>query len=330
MQELHYDYRYNYVIFGTKMDLYKVSYADIKNEKNARYLTEGIYNNNFFLKLLYKIHTSERINLKFKLPFKSIWNCMAYRNDFENTKPICYIFFAGTYWFSKDYLSYLKEKEPECRIVIFYQDLVKTHSELFHETNNLVDLSVTFDQGDAKKYYMLYHPLVYSKLDDINDQGYDSDVYFVGKAKDRLEYILEVYNKLKSYGLKCDFHITGVSKENQIMKDEIDYCNQMSYKENLSHIKGTKCILEIMQGGGKGFTLRYAEAIMYDKKMITNNPEIINADFYSEDKIMAITDADDIKKSFLDTLDEKINYECKNELSPLTFINFIDRHLLQR
>lgn len=319
--------KYNYVIFGTNMDLYMVSYNDLKNLKNARYLTEGIYTKNFFLKLLYKIHTSQRLNMIISLPFKNIWNKLAYVNDFDDDKPVCYIFFAGTYWFSKDYIAYLRKKQPDCKIVIFYQDLIKTHLKLFDETKNLTDLTITFDLGDAKHYGIIYHPLVYSYYNELKDRGYSSDVYFVGKAKDRLDLIISVYEKLKDYGLNCDFHITGVPQEKQKYVTEIDYCNYIDYSENLSHILGTKCLLEIMQGGGKGFTLRYAEAIMYDKKMITNNPEIKNAEFYSNDKILTINDEKDVSEDFLKSLGQKITYKNKKELSPISFIEFVDNLL---
>lgn len=319
--------KYNYVIFGTNMDLYTISYSDLERASNARYLTEGIYTKNPLLKVLYKIHTSQRINTKINLPFKSLWNKMAYINDFEDDKPICYVFFAGIYWLSKEYIAFLRKQQPTCRIVIFYQDLIKTHMQLFDETRKLVDMIVSFDLGDAEKYGVFYHPLVYSHYDKIKDRGYRSDVYFVGKAKDRFDLIISVYEKLKEFGLVCDFHITGVPKEKQKYSDEIDYCNQMGYEENLSHILGTKCILEIMQGGGIGFTLRYAEALMYDKKMITNNPEIKNAKFFSKEKILTINNQNDIKEEFVRNIGLEISYECKDQLSPKAFIEFLDNLL---
>ena len=316
--------KYNYVIFGTNMDLYRIAYSDLHKISEARYLEEGIYSNNFILKALFKIHTSQRINMIVDIPFKRVWNKFAFVNDFQNNNPICYIFFAGTYWFTVEYISFLRKNQPNCKIVIFYQDLIKTHEKLFEETRRLTDLNISFDQGDAEKYKIVYHPLVYSYHSNIENKGYKSDVYFVGKAKDRLDLILSVYEKLKQFGLQCDFHITGVPKNYQKYPDEIDYCRQMSYDENLSHILGTKCVLEIMQGGGKGFTLRYAEALMYDKKMITNNTEIEKATFFSNDKIMIINDANDINLEFIKKINERIQYDCKEKLSPIAFLEFID------
>ena len=42
-------------------------------------------------------------------------------------------------------------------------------------------------------------------------------------------------------------------------------------------------MLEIMQQGGHGYTLRYCEAIAMGKKLATNNPEIEKAPFYNKE-----------------------------------------------
>lgn len=62
-------------------------------------------------------------------------------------------------------------------------------------------------------YGWVYYPLVYSEvhIEDNNDIP-ESDVYFVGKAKDRLSEIISFFEKCDAAGLKCDFHIVGVPK----------------------------------------------------------------------------------------------------------------------
>ena len=69
-----------------------------------------------------------------------------------------------------------------------------------------------------------------------------SDVYFLGKAKDRYDKIIAVYKKCREAGLRCDFHIVGVEPEKQQYKGEIEYNRPMSYYENLHHIYACKCM----------------------------------------------------------------------------------------
>lgn len=191
-----------------------------------------------------------------------------------------------------------------------------------------VDIALSFDHADAEKYGMDYYPLVYSPCDMGEDDSIpESDVYFVGKAKDRLPAILAAYEKLRDAGLRCDFYLTGVAPEDQKYADEITYGTQMSYKENLRHVKKTRCLLEIMQGGGHGYTLRACEAIMYDKKMLTNNPEIEHAPFYKPELISVFRDARDIDTEFVKREPYAVDYGWKEQLSPLRLLEYIDRRV---
>ena len=79
-----------------------------------------------------------------------------------------------------------------------------------------------------------------------------------------------------------------------------------------------------MQQGGHGYTLRTCEAIMYDKKMITNNPEIKNAVFYSPERISVFEDVSEIDADFVLREPQKVDYQFKDKLSPLKFLEFLD------
>jgi len=124
----------------------------------------------------------------------------------------------------------------------------------------------------------------------INDENIpQSDVYFVGSAKDRLELIFDVFHQLKQEGITCDFYLSGVPSSKKIKDAGIHYIHKMSYIENLKHVVRTKCILEIVQGNAKSSTLRTWEAIMYDKKLLTNNLTIANDYYYDENYISLLT-----------------------------------------
>lgn len=321
--------KYNYVIFGSDADYHRVSYNDIAKSSQAKYIYRRIDSQNKFLTNLYRLHTSPITNRFFKLPGQKIWNKMAFRGRFDENKPICFVFFVKKRLFENGLVEYLRKKYPDCKVVLFCQDLI-AHA-LPYRTKEIcakMDICLSFDHADAEKYGMYYYPLVYSPYDVPEDDSIEeSDVYFVGKAKDRLPQILATYEKLRDAGLKCDFYITGVKPEDQKYADEITYGNQMPYIENLKHIKKTKCLLEIMQGGGHGYTLRACEAIMYDKKMITNNPEIKNAPFFHPDRISVFEKAEEMDVDFILREPAVANYGWKENLSPLKMLEYIDERL---
>jgi hypothetical protein len=101
----------------------------------------------------------------------------------------------------------------------------------------------------------------------------------------------------------------------------------MPYIENLRHILSANCIFEVMQGGGKGFTLRYGEAIMYNKKIITNNQEVINAPFYSKDKVHVFQNAMEIDTTFPKLEPIEVDYDFKEKILPSNLLTFIDSKL---
>ena len=129
---------------------------------------------------------------------------------------------------------------------------------------------------------------------------------------------------LRDAGLRCDFHITEVAPEDRKYADEIDYCTQMPYAENLKRIHKTRCLLEIMQQGGSGYTLRMCEAIMMDKRLLTNNPVVTGEAYYSPERIQTFQTVNQIDTAFITAGERDVDYGWKDRLSPLKLLQFIE------
>lgn len=322
--------KYNYVVLGVSSDYYRVSYADLNKRNDSVYQSELIDTKVNIKNFLYRVHTSPTINNKIHLPFQSIWNSTIYKNKFKDDKPLCFLFFTGRKReIDNGFPEYLRKKYPGVKLALFYQDLVKR--SLLPDVESLkykFDIILSFDQLDAKNYGIYYYPLVYSQIDIPKNKNIKkSDIYFVGKAKDRLNRIISSYEIFRNAGLVCDFHIIGVRPQDQKYADEIVYQEQMPYIENLQRIQASKCMLEIMQQGGHGYTLRYCEAIMYDKKIITDNPEIDVAPFYNPNLIQVFKEPNEINTSFVNADPLKANYNYKKNLSPVHMLEFIDQQI---
>lgn len=321
---------YNFVVFGAKDDFYKISYRNVNKTSCTRYISKNIDTDNKILNFLYKMHCSQTANKIVRLPFKSVWNKHYFKKQFEKDAPICFLFFSNhisklDHGFDK----YLRKKYPDCKLVIFYQDLIVGKKKtLFEKYRDRFDLILSFDQKNASDYGLIYYPLVYTP-EEFETEGElpKSDVFFVGKAKNRLSEILTAYEKLSEAGLVCDFHIVGVPEAERKYADKINYCSQMSYVENIKHIKATSCLLEIMQQGGHGYTLRACEAIAYGKRMITNNPEIMGAPFYRPELISVFENPEDIDAEFVKNGEFVVDYGYKEELSPLKMLEFVESKL---
>lgn len=331
---------YNYVIFGSSWDLYLHSYADIMDLDDVRYIPESIRSRMIKENFLYHLHLG-KINNFFQLPFKGIWNQLYFKDDFVNKKPLCFVFTSSWIRLNKfiGLTNYLKNKYTDSKTVCFITDLVSTLKYPYTATvfdvnfeRKNYDLMLSFDHGDCDKYGLLYHPLVYS-ISKAGNVKTRSDIYFLGQAKNRFDDIIDIYEKLRNQGLKLDINVVGVPKCNQKYDDDIHYLDTfMTYDENLFHLLRSKCVLELMQKSGHGYTQRSVESVGENRKLLTNNPEIRNAPFYNPKYISTFTSSNDLDLDFIKRIpdNEEVNYNYSQYLSPLELLDFIDTHLKQK
>lgn len=288
-------------------------------------------------KILFRLHFSSKINRYIKLPFKNRWSGSFFHNNFKDDKPICFFFFSVLVCYEDIHLvEYLRKKYPNCKCVWFLQDLfdlqrTATDRKPFNveEKKKLFDLIVSFDHKDCEKYGFIYHPLVFSSYKGVIEDMPETDIYFLGQAKNRLSQILSVYEKLREVNLKCDFYITGVEEKDQAYSNEIVYNQRLNYSQNLQHVLHTKCLLEVMQKNGYGYTQRVVETLGLNKKLLTNNPSIKSAPFYDPKYISTFNSSDDINLDFLERIKDKeiFDYHYKEKISPKSFLEFIEQHL---
>ncbi|MFZ3155941.1 MAG: hypothetical protein WA124_00360 [Smithella sp.] len=90
-------------------------------------------------------------------------------------------------------------------------------------------------------------------------------------SKNRLRKIIHTYEFLVSHDIKCDFHIFEVNEKEKRYSNGINYNKWLPYKEVLKRMHRSRCVLEILQKPGEGPTIRSTEAIVYNKKIITND-----------------------------------------------------------
>lgn len=66
---------------------------------------------------------------------------------------------------------------------------------------------------------------------------------------------------------------------------------------------------------------------MYDKAIITDNPEVVRAPFYNPSLIQQFVDTEDIDTDFVENISDRADYGFKEKLSPIHLLQFIDARL---
>lgn len=273
---------YNYIFYIQDEDYYHIAFNDLValdyTSLRFSFLPNGF---SFFAKMIHKIHMSKKIEKHIRIPFRRLWFQKYDNFCFKTEKPLCFIFDARFLQelYCHEYISYLKNRYPLSKIVIFYLDGIESYKHasiaLPENTRHLSDILISFDKLDSVIYDMYYHPSLYSKVLIPEDNSIEiCDVYFVGKAKNRLSTIYNIYDMLTKKGLSCSFFLTEVPESRRRNSKGLHYVKRLSYLENLQRLIKSKAILEIMRDGAVGYTLRLWESLAYDKYIITDNPVI--------------------------------------------------------
>ena len=328
---------YNYVFFNSADNnrrkdndgYYTICTKDLETMDGVEVVSLPLENAPGWVRALFSLHNSWAINRKIPLPFRKLWYPFYFRDRFPEKKPYCFV--VSGWYITPEYIRYLKKKYPGCKVVKLYRDLVHVWRDQFPEFSDAVmqecfDLQMTFDEGQGKEYGFPYFMEFESKIDVPVAKDYPlSDVFFAGKAKDRLPRLLQIYQKLTEAGYKCSYYLTGVPEEDRIPLAGVEYADSpMSYREMLYRTVNSRCVLDVNQQGAVGFTSRFLEAVMFNKRLLTDNLSIRSSSFFNEQYIHCFTAADEIDTAFVNAK-EPVDYA--NEFSPVHLIYQIDQEL---
>lgn len=329
--------RYNYILINYDNDIYKYYYKDV-NSLDYAYFDHG-YPHGVIFKLLMKLHISNKINKIINLPFKELWIKRQIRQLYfastkfkSKNKKVCFILFSSCLPMHRyGLLKWIKYYFPDAIIMYYFQDVISKDSyklDFINSKPEEVDMILTYDKNDAKKYNLLFHNLPYSYLSkyykSINKSKYD--ICFVGLGKDRFNEIENAFNILKKKGVKCYFYIVDKMKTSLSLPEEgfIVSKKGISYKKYLNIINNSKCILEIIQNESVGNTTRVYEAIEFDKFLLTNNLSLIDDELY-DDRYMYIYK--DLTEFNIDLLNQKVLYHTKDLIRPQNFFEDLEKEL---
>ena len=243
---------------------------------------------NFLFRILNKMN-SYYISL-----FYGVWK------EKLNSYDVVILFDTG---FNYNIPKYIKRKNPNIKVIFWYWNSIDEY--LNRKMNYMVDKVInnkyideiwTYNRYDAKKYELKYNTQFYKKTVELENKEIVNDVLYLGRDKGREQEINNVIELLKNKNLKADVHIVKSSKD------------ILSYDSYLQLLSQSKCILDMSYIVPCGLSLRPLESIFYEKKLITNNTDIKNYDFYKPNNIFVLgEDNIDNLNDFINTSYEKVD-----------------------
>lgn len=245
------------------------------------------------IRKLHILHNARPLNEKKELPFKTIWFKRALKGmRLEKNDEVYFLLYESFHLsYSRGFLQYLRRNFPKAKICFMYWNpVIELIRGKVQKISDCLDAVITFNEKDAKQYGYQFCPNFPYKLPVYKDKSIpESDVFFIGADKGRLNKLIAIYEKLTNAGLKCDFHIVGVPEEKQKYRNEIIYNKMISYSEVLARVYAAKCVLEVLQGNEDYVSIRTFEALQYHRKLLTESKSSKKLEFYSP-KIIQIFD----------------------------------------
>ena len=227
---------------------------------------------------------------------------------------------------------FLKKNRNVVPVMIFIDPIGKPMS---NRAKDLVDkvsnfICITFDKDDAERYGWEHFACMYSVVAEPNNYVLNNDIYFIGYKNDKLDMLHKIGCYIKTADCNASINILGVDKREQKNIKGVNYSTQYKpYKEVLEDVQKTNCILEIRQKGQSGPTLRYYEAIVYNKKLLTNNKDIVNMPFYDARYMKYFEKIEDIDTEWVKK-QENIDYGYDGRYSPVYILDIIENAYKKR
>jgi len=307
-----------YIFFNSGTKAGETLFNDFYHFENTQMFSSAVDIKNKFLKTLYKIHNSYRINRKFKLPFRNIWKKRYNLEKIDfNSGDEYFIGFtnASVVKYTIKYLNRLAEKPNVSLFLICLDSCV---DKLLFPLEYLKKVNFKkifcFEEKTAKEYNLEFCMSYYSKLP-VQTKETQTDLVFVGASKGRKDFLLKLHDYFSDNGVKSYFKIYDTGEK----PNEIFFNQKMEYQSIVNFTNASNCILEVVQQGQSGRTLRYYEAICYNKKLLTNNKEIFNLPYFNPQYMKYFETVDDIDVEWVKEK-EDINYAYKGEFSPIELL----------
>ncbi|WP_133522261.1 MULTISPECIES: hypothetical protein [unclassified Buttiauxella] len=164
------------------------------------------------------------------------------------------------------------------------QDYIETVKPIF-------DVIFSFDPQDSKTYGLTYIkqfvPFTWQQIQSANRAPHpigNSCFYVGGYQTERVDLINKITPLLLKENCKTDFYL--MDKYHHDSNYPANCKNmKLSYQENIEKLNQSRFVLEINKPDQTGLTLRSVEALVFNKKLITNNSAIKEQEFYHPSRV---------------------------------------------
>ena len=223
--------------------------------------------------------------------YKNTLRLKKYSADFEKkikeNAPFDYALIIRPDLYPIDFLNIIKNNSKK---MIGYQwDGLSVFPEIYKYIP-LFDRFFVFDKVDVKNGLLPLTNFYFDyQLDKNENKSKNKSVYFVGNYfKNRINLMKLMAIAINKAGFRSEINV--FTHKDKVKKKHthlgIHFMESfIGFEENLKNVKNAAVLLDFLNDVHNGLSLRAFEAIGYEKKLITNNVNIKEYDFYNENNI---------------------------------------------
>lgn len=241
-------------------------------------------------------------------------------------------------------------KPLNCKKILVFRDSVdvvvnlqknsgwlKSKQQYLDEAIPYFDFIFSFDKSDCKKYNFTYMkqflPFTFEQFKNIRLELSEAKLkknkkaFFIGQYRIlRVDILNQLAPVMRELGYEINFNLSANEAEKECYDLESRNFNwaSMSYLDNIKASMDADVIVEINFTEQSGPSLRAIEALVLNKKLITTNKNIIEYEFFSEDKIFILDNNYGKLPNFLNKKNKEIPIE---ELYIYSVDGFLDKLL---
>ena len=316
-----------YVFLDDNYDTGHILMRDLESDRDCLVMYRNRLRRNRFLNRLLGTRIQNWLR---KLSLSWLWYRMVFRLGCgSDTKVIT----MTIYWYDMEMVDFLKKTYPKAKLVFLLRDTVQSKTEEVEGFSidwlkKKFDLILSYDHlHDVPVYGLTYAPVFMSKIDEIVREQTTCiyDIVLMAVAKDRIQKIHELYHHMMEKGVKPFFFVSHANPSDQLEGSGIIYAEfNMKRLDFLKKEMESNCILEVLKGDAHSNTLRFWEAVMYNKKLYTNWKGVIDSPYYDPKYIKVFDKPEEIDISFIKER-IKVDYNYGGELSPIKLLEIYNK-----
>ncbi len=196
---------------------------------------------------------------------------------------------------ARETLQRLKDLHPNARFILYNIDSLNTHD--YRPWMALFDLVATFDPEDAKAVGATYLPLwavpAFYNVDHRREKEFD--LYFVGAigTMHRFDALSRFHEFTEANALATHFHLVcspviraKLAREGRGLPGITG--KGLEFEEIVDLLERSRATFDFANHRQSGYTHRFIENMCAERKIVTENPRILDEPFYRDDRFLLV------------------------------------------